>query len=200
MAAIKAIIFDVGGVLCQGSWQHFVQRCAKLGLKQVEKIKKNDPYGYGKPMQIGERTARQELDRFFGGNVPAEKMNKAIELYAEEWARDEEMIEFVKGLRGKRKLGLLSNTEDVHAARMRKEKLLEMFDAYVLSNEVGLVKPDEGIYLLMLEKLGVKAAESVFFDDVQENVDAAKKLGMQAFRFISREQCESKLKDLGVIE
>ena len=53
-----------------------------------------------------------------------------------------------------------------------------LFDATVVSHEVGLRKPDPAIYELALQRLGVEAGAAVFLDDMQPNIDAAAAMGM----------------------
>lgn len=57
------------------------------------------------------------------------------------------------------------------------------FDGIVVSSEVHIVKPDVGIYRILLEKYGLKAEECLFIDDRQNNVEGALACGMQAHRF-----------------
>jgi epoxide hydrolase-like predicted phosphatase len=54
----------------------------------------------------------------------------------------------------------------------------ELFDAWVISAEVGMRKPEERIFLLAAERLGLPPDQCVFIDDIQANVDAAAALGM----------------------
>lgn len=56
----------------------------------------------------------------------------------------------------------------------------ELFDAWVISAEVGMRKPEERIFLLAAERLGLPPDQCVFIDDIQANVDAANALGMAA--------------------
>lgn len=55
-----------------------------------------------------------------------------------------------------------------------------MFDAVVISGEVGMRKPDPQIYLHTLERIGLAAQECVFVDDLEPNVVAAREMGMVA--------------------
>jgi epoxide hydrolase-like predicted phosphatase len=54
----------------------------------------------------------------------------------------------------------------------------ELFDAWVISAEVGMRKPEEQIFLLAAQRLGLPPESCVFIDDIQANVDAAEALGM----------------------
>jgi HAD superfamily hydrolase (TIGR01509 family) len=57
------------------------------------------------------------------------------------------------------------------------------FDAIVISGVEKCRKPDEKIYRLALSRLGLLPDEAMFFDDFQENVDGANRIGMQAVLF-----------------
>lgn len=77
------------------------------------------------------------------------------------------------------KLGVLSNMPEDFL--YYHENDIEVFAAAhncVFSCRVGLIKPDEKIYRIALDNLGVKAEEAVFFDDLPKNIEAANKLGI----------------------
>ena len=81
-------------------------------------------------------------------------------------------------LRAKRaglRTGLLSNSWGNTYPR---EGWDQMFDAVVISGEVGMRKPEPEIFAHVLDLLGVRAEETVFVDDLQQNVDAADALGL----------------------
>ena len=94
---------------------------------------------------------------------------------------------------------LLSNTNDIHFRFIRKHyPVLRHFDDFVLSYEVGVMKPDAGIYAEALRRAGVPPSECFFVDDKQVNVDAARKAGIDAVRFEGRERLESQLSERGI--
>lgn len=62
----------------------------------------------------------------------------------------------------------------------------ELFDAAVISADIGIVKPDRRIYEYLLQTYGLKAEESIFVDDVEANAEGARKVGMDAFWFKGR--------------
>jgi len=85
--------------------------------------------------------------------------------------------------------GILSNMGDnVHESIEREFRWLDGFDVKVWSYQLGIAKPDPAIYLYILEKLGTRAGDTLFLDDKQVNIDAARKLGMQAILFTTVEQ------------
>ena len=58
-----------------------------------------------------------------------------------------------------------------------------LLDGMVVSGDVRLLKPDAAIFHCLLDKYGLKAEESLFIDDNAENVDGARKVGLEAHRF-----------------
>ncbi|HSX37750.1 MAG TPA: HAD family phosphatase, partial [Chlamydiales bacterium] len=94
---------------------------------------------------------------------------------------DEEMLAIVSELKSQQiPVGLLSNINDKYTKLIRDFGFYEPFDPCLLSCEMGLEKPDPKAYQLLLEKLALPADEIVFIDDKEENVEAAKKLGIDA--------------------
>lgn len=81
------------------------------------------------------------------------------------------------------KLYVLSNMSREFIDFLRKQKVYENFDGDVVSCEVGIVKPMPEIYDLLLERFDLDAAETIFIDDRQENVDAAAAKGIATFHF-----------------
>ena len=78
------------------------------------------------------------------------------------------------------KTAVISNTWGPPIAYGAK-RMKAIFDAIVRSDEVGLRKPDPAIYLLTAERLEVRPAECVFVDDLLQNVEGARGVGMHAF-------------------
>ncbi len=99
-----------------------------------------------------------------------------------------------------RKLGLkiavCSNTIAAHAVPLRRNGVYSGFDTVVLSCDVGLKKPEPEIFQLTLDRLGVQAGDAIFIDDLVDNVDAARKLGMHAVRFTTAAALETQLRQL----
>jgi putative hydrolase of the HAD superfamily len=92
---------------------------------------------------------------------------------------DDAMFGLIADLRATGRLvGLLSNSWGNHYPH----DLASIFDAVVISGEVGLRKPDPVIFGLILDKLAVPAQRCVFVDDAPVNVSAATRLGMHAMR------------------
>lgn len=75
---------------------------------------------------------------------------------------------------------------------------LDRFDVLVWSYQIHMVKPDPAIYLHTLRQLGTNPEESLFIDDRQINVDAARALGMPALQFSTIERLRADLVSAGL--
>jgi epoxide hydrolase-like predicted phosphatase len=89
--------------------------------------------------------------------------------------------------------GLLSNSWGNEYPREGWDK---MFDAVVISGEVGMRKPEAEIYTHVLDLLGVRPGETVFVDDLQPNVDAAEALGLVGVHHTSYDETAATLERL----
>jgi putative hydrolase of the HAD superfamily len=126
------------------------------------------------------------------------KMLRKIEV--EIWAHPiPGMFDWVSQLRAAGfKTGLLSNMPWDLVNHVRTNcRWMENFTFKTLSAEVRLIKPDPAIYQHTLNGLGASAAETLFVDDREPNIRAARALGMRAIQFLSISQLKDDLEALG---
>jgi putative hydrolase of the HAD superfamily len=110
------------------------------------------------------------------------------------------MIEWTQTLKNRGlRLGILSNMGDnVHSLMQTKYDWLDRFDALVWSYQHRIVKPDPEIYHLLLSKLGTAPEETLFLDDRQENIEGARRVGIQAIQFTTADQLRQDLISAGL--
>ena len=97
-------------------------------------------------------------------------------------------------LRARHRMILLSNTNDMHfTIAERRYPLLRHFDEYILSYKVGVMKPEPRIYRQAIAAAGCSAGECFFVDDLPENVEAARREGIDAALFTSLDQLRADL-------
>jgi len=112
-----------------------------------------------------------------------------FEEFCAAWIRvlDPETIlndELFERLSARCRLGLLSNTDPIHAAYLERHfSFVRHFPVRIYSNVVGASKPFPAIYHAALRALEVEASEALYIDDIEEYAEAARKLGMDAIRF-----------------
>jgi len=120
-------------------------------------------------------------------------------------ARDhQEPIEGTEALAGRlraagyRLFALTDNVREIVAHLKTRFQFWELFDGAVVSAEIGILKPHEGIFRHLVETFGLEPLETVFLDDVQANVDGARRVGLNARLFTTAEQCERDLRAMGL--
>jgi epoxide hydrolase-like predicted phosphatase len=195
--SLKAIIFDVGGVLIRTQSRAGRERWARrLGMAAAEF--ENFVFGgeSGRAAQLGHKTEAahwQWLGRHFGLSE-AQLAEMRHDFFAGD-VMDEALVGYVQRLRqAGYRTGLLSNYSD-GARRLWQEvyPFIEHFDGVVISCEVGIMKPSPEIYVLAAAKVGVTGPESLFIDDFSQNVAGARAVGMAAIHFTDPVQARQAL-------
>ena len=98
-------------------------------------------------------------------------------------------------------VGCLSNSNTLHSARFTYLWDLDrLFDVRLLSHEIGVVKPDTGLFDRVVAELGAPAASVIFLDGNAINVCAAQKRGLTAARVSGPPEARRVLEQLGVLE
>lgn len=182
---IRAVIFDYGGVLVRteddGLRRAWEQR---LGLEAGELDRIVFDSDTARLAGIG-RLDEAEHWRWVARRLnlsPEEAAAFEVDFFAGDRA-DAELVALLRDLRPRYKTGLLSNCWPSLRSTLRHQQLDGLFDAIILSCEVGAAKPDPRIYQEALRQLGVAPYEAVFIDDFPANVAGARALGLHAIHF-----------------
>ena len=205
MADVKALFFDFGGVLLQhmdGIDHQEIE--SRLGLP--EKTLYNCLYRDSRyfELHVGGCTHDEWVNSVRA--AASRHVGDKAEALMAAWQNadhplNEDMMSLIRGLKARGyKLGIISNTIPELEARLREglPAFIELFDIRVGSGDIGIAKPDEGIFLHALDGLGVAADESVFTDDVRKYADAASALGMHGFHFTGYPQFADDIRSIGV--
>jgi epoxide hydrolase-like predicted phosphatase len=188
---IKAVIFDLGGVLVRTEDRRpRTQLAERLGMTYDDLSAVIFDSPSAQQAQLGEITTaqhwkavRETLDL-----SPTEFLDVPEDFWGGD-ALDRMLVDFLRGLQPDIKTALLSNAwDDLRQIIEDFWRIEDAFDEMIISAEVGLVKPDARIYQLVISRLGVDPSEAVFLDDFPENVVAAREVGLQAIHFKDREQ------------
>lgn len=95
-------------------------------------------------------------------------------------------------------LAVLSNAPASMGAAIRRQPWARFFRHYVISGEIGLVKPDLAIYRALLDELRAPAERVFFTDDRPENIAGAQAAGIRALQFTGADAVRAALRDAGV--
>lgn len=184
---LRAVIFDCFGVLYIDASRHFfenhVPQYEKLWPELMQLTKASD---YGLISQDDLVDGVVEL-------TGAERAFVAVNIRGVH-ERNHALLHYAKTLRDTKKLGMLSNIgpgamDSFFTPSERKQ----LFDAVVLSGEVGMTKPHPAIFTLMAEQLGVAPHECVMIDDIEENCAGADAAGMKAIKYDTNAQIKREL-------
>ena len=180
---IKSIISDLGNVLIFFDNNIFFKKIAEYSPLSEDEV-------------INEVLAHLELSRSFDmGKVTPKKfylqatqilkakidITVFFSMYNDIFSLNMPIVGLLKSLQPGYELVLCSNT-DIERFGFVKKRFPEVFffDKYVVSYEVGFMKPHPKIYEAALEEAGTRPEESVFIDDREENTAAAEKIGMHS--------------------
>ena len=193
----QGLLVDYGGVLTTSPFGSFADFCAQEGLAQetVAHSLRTDP------------RCRQLLIELETGRVPEEEFESGLasilgvaapDLIARMFAGSRPDSKMAAAIRGARRGGvrtaLVSNSWGTGI--YDRTVLNELFDAVVLSGEVGIRKPAPQIYRLAAERIGVTPRACVFIDDLPFNLPPATELGMAAVHHVDSEQTIAELERL----
>ena len=97
-------------------------------------------------------------------------------------------------------LYLLTNMPvDVYDARRARFPVLQEFDGAVVSGVEGVLKPDAEIFRRLVERYRLEPPETLFVDDVEKNVEGARRAGLLGHRFVDAATLRAELDRLGLL-
>jgi len=199
--AIQAVIFDLGRVIVPFDFRRGYERIAPLCGLRPEAIPKRiatsglvDRFESG---GIGSRDFVRELSKLLGFEIGYEEFCSIwSSIFLPETLVPESMV---AGIARRYRTILLSNTNAIHFAMLRANyPLLRHFHAFVLSYEVGAMKPLPAIYRRAIEEARCRPEECFFTDDMPAYVEAARTHGIDAVQFESAAQIARELHHRGV--
>ena len=182
---IKALIFDFGNVFINLN----IEAAHKHALEmfQIEELSE-EMLGFNSFYEQG-LISTDEFLEFYSDNFPKLSKEELINIW-NFMLKDfpQRRLNFLKELQqsSKYKLILLSNTNVLHIDYIQKhvpfyEAFKNCFDAFYLSHEIQLVKPNQDIFEFVLNENKLKAEACVFIDDNKDNIDAANALNIKTW-------------------
>jgi putative hydrolase of the HAD superfamily len=198
---ITALFFDVGGVILTNGWDTVARRAAiaKFQLDATEFEKRHE--AANPAWERGEISLEEYLARTI---FYAERKFTLKEFEDFMYAQSQELtesLEFVRGIARPRQylMAVISNeSAEINAYRIQKFGLRDIFAAFFSSCYVGIQKPDARIFQMALRVMQRDASECIFVDDRAENVEGARKAGMNGIHFQNVAQLSAELRNLGV--
>lgn len=191
--SIRAILFDAGDILYHrpGKGDRFREFLLSLGLsgKIVDEDGRDLLTQKAYRGQITQDEFREELVRMYGVNEPNE-VNTGKEILAEE----DDSVEFFDGVpetllalkNAGYLLGIITDTANPISTKLNwfdQGGFVHVWDSIISSCEMGIRKPDPGIYQAALHQLGVPACKTVFVGHKESELKGAREVGIKTVAF-----------------
>ena len=178
----SGLLVDFGGVLTTSVWDSFADFCREQGVAEdsMRRLFREDPAALAdlRELETG-RMEEQEFERRFAERLGLQDAADLIDSMFRGMKPCEPMVAAVGAARAEGvRTGLVSNSWST--SHYDRSMLTKLFDAVVISAEVGLHKPQPEIYLLASKRLAVEPEWCVFVDDLRENCAGAEAVGMTA--------------------
>ncbi|WP_143309438.1 HAD family hydrolase [Chitinophaga vietnamensis] len=188
MQGIKNIIFDLGGVILNISYQRTSDAFTALGVAHFHELYTqfhgSDLFNKLETGHVGMEEFLAEMRQHVPAGVTDAQIVDAWNAMLLDFPLAR--LQLLQQLRQQYNLYLLSNTNAFHEIAFNKilqdtrgiPSLAAFFDKAYFSHDIGYRKPDKESYLYVLEENGLKAGETVFIDDTLPNIEGARAVGL----------------------
>jgi putative hydrolase of the HAD superfamily len=202
VSAIRGLLFDYGGVIHDMRWDVARELEAAHGLPRqavVETLYRTETW---KAMQCGRGDRQAWLDEAHA--LLEARAGRALPRLHDAWRAAQGPIAvnvaLIGSLRPAYRTAILSNADASLPGRLRALGLHDLCETVVCSADVGIAKPDPAIYRLAAARLTLAPEACLFVDDSDENVEAARQVGMTAIhhRVDLGDDLAAQLADTGV--
>ena len=200
---IKTIFFDIGGVLIDIHPERTYQYLSDSVDVEVNMVKESFPWDAHDQY---ERGIMNNEDWFitYKESLPQPCCLKRSDFW-NAWklllGEEKNTVNILEALNKQYSIWLLSNTNPKHIQDEIEKRYLfpSLVNGAVYSFDVGVRKPEKEIYEIAMQRANANPQECLFIDDLLENIQAAKQIGIEGVHFISSEQLKQELAHLGII-
>jgi len=200
---IKTIFFDIGGVLIDIHPERTYQYLSDSADVEVNMVKESFPWDAHDQY---ERGIMNNEDWFiaYKESLPQPCCLKRSDFW-NAWklllGEEKNTVNILEALNKQYSIWLLSNTNPKHIQDEIEKRYLfpSLVNGAVYSFDVGVRKPEKEIYEIAMQRANANPQECLFIDDLLENIQAAKQIGIEGIHFISSEQLKQELVRLGII-
>jgi putative hydrolase of the HAD superfamily len=199
---IKTLIFDLGGVVVPLDFPRAYREISAYSPHSTEEIRRRigatDLYLRSESGRIETPDFIREMSQALGLDVDEATFRRIwCSVFPPRTLLEDDLLE---ALHQRRRILLLSNTNAVHFEWIRENyPILRHFDGFVLSYEVGHMKPAPEIYREAVRRAGCRPEECYFTDDTAANVEGAIREGLDAVEFVSSDRLRADLAARGVL-
>jgi len=200
-SSIEVILFDLGNVILPFSHYQIAEKLSYFSQRKEFQ----DPqrifsylFDFEKGSVNGYEVGKVSSIQFFKSLKKYLHLSLSFEDFIPIWndifTEDQEVSEIIRSLKGKKRLGLISDTNPLHFDYiLSKFSVIHILDKWILSHEVGFKKPDVHIFQKAMEWASVEPRKILLIDDMKKHVEVAVSLGMQGIHFISAQKLKEEL-------
>jgi len=198
---IQVVFFDIGGVLIEIHPDRTMKYWAEIAGVSTDLIEKKFPEEAFHAYERGEITGA-EFFTVFKQSAPELGPIQEVDFWAG-WKRllgaENGSVTVLRQLSHQYPVWLLSNTNPQHIQDELglRVSFLDYITGAIYSFDAGYRKPDPKIFEYALRKVAVKASQAIFIDDILDNVNAAKAIGMHAIHFTHSDRLVRDLNQMG---
>lgn len=185
----KAVLFDIGGVLTHSPVTRIKLYCAENGITDEVRTAifgpEDGPWSRFERSELTRETFAGEFDRHISGCKTDATGLEFMAWFFRGFGERPEMVAVVRHLRGKVKLGAITNNvsrDEPAQTRTSGVDLPSLFEVVVESAIVGYRKPEPEIFQIACDQLSIKPTEAIFLDDLGANLKGARALGMHTIK------------------
>ena len=186
---IDTIIFDFGGVLINIDYHKTIEAFKELGIEDFEeRYSQADQISLFNDLEIGKISAQRFVNELLQLLPQGTSPNQVVHAWnAMLLDVPQSSVDLLKKLKGKYRLFLLSNTNEIHIPRALKEwkktsdtEFYNCFEQVYLSHEIGMRKPNEEIFEYVCREQAITPENAMFIDDSAQHIEGARKVGLNA--------------------
>lgn len=204
LSELSTIIFDLGEVIVDLDTQAVINEFFRLTQKDGKILKDkliSTPYLFQyETGQIGDEEFVAGMNEVLGANIVYDEFKYAWNLMIKDIPV--KRLEFIKKLKETHQVLILSNTNYMHEERFEEimqekigKTMIDLADTAYYSHHIGLRKPNHDIYEYVIEKNSLDPAKAIFLDDREDNILAARQVGLKAEQVMFPDQIFEILKN-----
>ncbi len=198
---IEVILFDLGNVILPFNHYQIAEKLSRV----TQKKEFQDPQrifsylfdhqeGIINDSDVGKISPSKFFQSIKENLCLSLSFDEFLPIWNDIFVEDQEVSRIILSLKGKVRLGLLSNTDPLHFNFILSTfPIIKVFDQWILSYEVGFKKPAIEIFQRAMEWASVEPEKILFIDDIKSYVDVAVSLGIQGIHFKSAHQLKEEL-------
>jgi len=197
LSSIETIIFDLGGVVVDLDLSRTIVGFEKLGIKEPGRFIRHGAHGdiflKLETGEISEKEFYSRIKELAGRNLADEEIRTAwCAMFTE---LPEKRVRIIEHLKKDHRVILLSNTNSIHRSHFDGMatgygSLSDLFDEVYYSFMLHDHKPNVSVFRKVIEAEGLKPSKTLFIDDAQKNIVAAREAGMHTMLITPENQME----------